>query len=282
MYQTEKDANETDELLKRLTEAEERYQKQLEKAQAGSTLQQEKLEYDLPTDEEIAAAAEREAKKYYDENAGKTNDKYDALSEELKAQADSRRVLTEQGEKQIEQTYQERRKDAENQALARGLGRSSIIMGQIEEFDRGRIDDANKLYAEYADALTEITSKLNSLEAKRTAELNALEYDSAGVTEESIRKLRDERDEKLAEMIKYNNTIAEKQQKYADSKGGATAEQVKALKEASDKEKYAIAKAALDQKTAAQAFETLISDRQYQQLLGDYFPYLLNYYRKRM
>ena len=59
MYQTEKDANETDELLKRLTEAEERYQKQLEKAQAGSTLQQEKLEYDLPTDEEIAAVRER-------------------------------------------------------------------------------------------------------------------------------------------------------------------------------------------------------------------------------
>ena len=51
MYQTEKDANETDELLKRLTEAEERYQKQLETALAGSTLQMDKLEYYLPTEE---------------------------------------------------------------------------------------------------------------------------------------------------------------------------------------------------------------------------------------
>lgn len=282
MYRTEKNENETDELLKKLTEAEERYRNRLEKAQAGSTLQQEKLEYELPTDEEISGAAEREAKKYYEENAAKTNEKYDALREELKAREESRKALTERAEKQIEEIYRERRKDAENQALARGLGRSSIIMGQIEEFDRGRIDDTNKLYAESADALTEIVSELDSLEAKRTAELNALEYDSAGVTEEKIRKLKEERDEKLEEMIKYNNTIAEKQQRYSDSKGGATAEQLAELKEASAKEKYAIAKSALDRKTAAQAFETLISDRQYQELLGDYYSYLLNYYRKRM
>lgn len=285
MYYVEKDERieqETDELIKRLVETEESYRKRIENLKEVNALPQEKLEYDLSTDVEIEATAEREARKQYEESAGKTNDRYDALREELKAQADSRKALAEQEERKLEEEYRERRKDAENQALARGLGRSSVIMGQIEEFDRGKIDDKSKLYAEYADALTEITSRLNSLEAKRTAELNALEYESAGATEENIRRLREEREKKLAEMIKYNNTIAEKQQRYSDSKGGDTAERIRVLTEASAREKYGVAKRVLDQIPAAEAFETMVSNRRYQELLGDYYSTLLNYYRKKM
>ena len=282
MDRKEKSDENREELLEQLQAADERYRRELEAAEEQGTLKQDKLEYELPSDEEINAAAEREGQRYYEENAARTNEKYDAQGKELNALAESRREQAELADRRIEESYRERRQDAEAQALARGLGRSSIIMGQIEAFDRGKIEDRNQLYADYADELSRITAEINSLEARRTAELNGLEYDRAGVTEDKLRALKEERDEKLAEMIKYNNAISEKQQKYADSKGGLTEEKARALRESSEREKYAIAKRYLDGLTAAGAFETLVSDSRYRELLGDYFTYLLNYYRKRL
>ena len=89
MDRKEKSDENREELLEQLQAADERYRRELEAAEEQGTLKQDKLEYELPSDEEINAAAEREGQRYYEENAARTNEKYDAQGKELNALAES-------------------------------------------------------------------------------------------------------------------------------------------------------------------------------------------------
>lgn len=233
----------------------------------------DKLKYDAPTDEEVALSANNElAKKYLSEkdNIIDTIAKAYSALEEKKGNLQSN--FNSQA-KNIDEYYSQRKEDAEKDALKRGLARSSVITGKIEEFDRGKIDDKTKLEQDVNNQLTDLEYKISGLETEKEKALNNFEMLHAAELNNKIKELKKEREDKLAEVLKYNNTVQEKEVNYADKKKDDNASVVLIKQE----EKLATAKKYYDGLDKQKALEDFLNNENMKKHLGEYYGYMLNY-----
>ena len=94
-----------------------------------------------------------------------------------------------------------------NDALRRGLARSSIIVNKLNALENSKAQAKSDAASGLFDSINQIDNKLNELE---TARLNALdEFDIvyAAKIGAEIQKLNAERQARLDDVIKYNNTL---------------------------------------------------------------------------
>ena len=279
-------------LLKELEEVDKKYQAdptgvEDEDTSLGLTF----LEADPRPREELEAEARRQV-----EEADRTEKQ--KLTEEAAREIsdlDRQRAETEQAGAEaragLEQAYADRKKEAEQQALSRGLARSSIIMGQIEEFDRGKLDDLGALEQSLLSELSGLSERRADLERERDNAISELDLTAAARISEALSALEQEERERLEEIVKYNNTLTEKQTKYdADRRDAAWSKRNQALSNLSQaelqkmigEEKVEKVKAYYAGLSPQAALEDLLADAELQKILGSYYAYLVSYYRNRI
>ena len=112
--------------------------------------------------------------------------------------------------------YNQARTRASNDALDRGVARSSIVINVLDAFDNNEISDLKKLDDEYTNAISLIDFKLDSLKVQREKALADFDIAYAVKLGDKINSLTSDLEKKRAEVIKYNNSIAEKEKKYLD------------------------------------------------------------------
>ncbi|MFA5758329.1 MAG: hypothetical protein WC942_03000 [Clostridia bacterium] len=181
----------------------------------ATTLGLEKMSYTEPTEEEITQQAENSLSDYKQNSVSNIEEETETEKENL---LNSKAGLISSADEEKTETasvYAKAKDSTEKDALKRGLARSSIVINQLAAFTNNEINEYQKISDELSSALKNIENSIANLEIKKQNSLNNFNITYAIKLSEKIANLEAEQEEKEAEVIKYNNEIAEKEAEYA-------------------------------------------------------------------
>lgn len=220
-----------------------------------------------------------------------------ATAERLKAQNVNEKVqFNEEKQKQnenhaietanISKSYDNAKQSASDQALKRGIGRSSIIMNMLKDYDLSKINALEKSDEKHKTALNEIDQKISELDNSLSNALKKLDMQTAFEINEKLNSLKKERDERNEKAIKYNNqineTLGEYKKKLLESdEGKAIKQKVESI--ANDYKKQIVLNL-MDYYDALPLSEALndFSKSEYAGLLDEnHFKLIKNYFARR-
>ena len=210
-----------DDFMKELNQMEQSYndrQKQayIDKKMEGyaESPQYEKMEYDPLSDEEIENIAKSEADKYYNNKYNEINENLESDKKQLESTKNEYISSAEQNINQIAEIYNASKKNIENDALKRGLGRSSIVGERLENLESEKSGQESEVYKALNQNLSDINIKISELEAQKASALNELDVEKAVVLNDKLNELINERTKKQEEVTNFNNEIQEKINSY--------------------------------------------------------------------
>lgn len=184
------------------------------KAGADDGLGLKELDEPIDTREDIEKRVTASADAKYDKLKKAEQDKYDEsvrASEKSKSQSQNNFAASES---KINSYYDASVTAAENQALKRGLARSSIIIGQLDGIEKSRASELSSSAANLAKTLSDIDANLNSLEAKRNSALESLDLEYASEVQTEIEKAVSDLNKKKQEVIDFNNKVKQLEGEY--------------------------------------------------------------------
>lgn len=254
----------------------------------------EKMTYTAPTNEEVKTKAENSLHEYKNSNIDAINEKYDSKITNIENQVEGKKKTLTSEKQELEELYGSLKQNASNEAQKRGLSRSSIIVNQLQAFDKDKLNKYMKLNEEFKTSLSELDSEKEVLENQKNSALSSFDITYAIKLQDKIDSINSEIKEKEKEVLKYNNEIAEKEAKFAKeyeemanelvrqdkldtmnlmeylSKYGTTA-----LDELKAREKYKIVDEALKNLTKEQALNEINSNSKIKSELGKYYDKLI-------
>lgn len=170
----------------------------------------EYMKGDERTDDELEKQAEENARKKV-ENENRELEKTTAEKiGDLSGKAESKKNALSESEREISARYDEAKKQASNEALKRGLGRSSIILNLIKEYDEGKLKDIGERKSVAAKELEKIDGEIERLGKELKNSLEKTDMKTAFELNEQLTELKKSRDEANEKALVYNNTLAGK------------------------------------------------------------------------
>jgi len=115
----------------------------------------------------------------------------------------------------IDEAYKGAAAAASNDALKRGLARSSIIVNKLAELENQKAGAKTGVSAELFKGLAEIDNAIEQSETERLRAVEELDIMNAAKLADEIKLLNEKREKQLDEILKYNNSLKEKQSDYA-------------------------------------------------------------------
>ena len=174
----------------------------------------EKLTFEDKSKEDI----EKEAT---DSLAGYYNNSKNAIYEDIKNEEneymqniDTLKKDNLDSKEQLSSYYDEAKQSASDDALKRGLARSSIVVNKLEAFDQDKLDKYAELDRTLSNSINAINFELSALKGEQEKALSNFEIEYASKLNDKIASLTQELEDKKNEVIKYNNEIEEKEKEY--------------------------------------------------------------------
>lgn len=159
----------------------------------------------------------KELENYRNMSINNINDEFENKSNELESNKESLYSSADAMKQNVRESYDDVRENASNDALRRGLARSSIVINTLDAFNREELDAFRTIDKELTDNINAINFELNALVSSKEEALNNFDIEYASELtakiNESMEKLRDAQ----ADVIKYNNEISEKEAGYLKS-----------------------------------------------------------------
>ncbi len=177
----------------------------------------QKIEFERPTDEQIKKQVEQNLAEYKQNELNKIDEQFYEKSLELNKNKESAKTQTDLTKQNLDTYYKQAAKSAEDQALKRGLQRSSIIVNQLDAFSKEQIEDYKQLDLELGNQINSINFQLNALNAQKQNALNNFDISYAVKLQEQISKLNEDLQNKEQEVQKYNNDIMLKEAEFNKS-----------------------------------------------------------------
>lgn len=181
----------------------------------------ERLSYDAPTDEQLQKTAEDTLAGYKVSGESSIENEIASLIDKYSSQKKDNALTYESTLKALKAAYDTAVEDAHNDALRRGLARSSIATGAAEEIKRARAEKENDAVESYERKNAEIDSEIKGLESKKQKAMDEFNIKYTAKLTEQINKLKEQRADNEAAVIKYNNSLAEKENKESVSRAKA-------------------------------------------------------------
>lgn len=173
-----------------------------------TSLNLEKFNYDAPTSAEIEQQAKNALHDYASTSQQNIDTSYQTnlkkLFEQEEKLAETNATTKNSHEAQTEQAKQ----SASNNALKRGLARSTIVVSQMAAFDQDKLNHFAALDAEYTKALTKLENEKTLLETQKQNALNSFDIAYAVKLSDKIATINEAVEKKLTEVQKLNNEIA--------------------------------------------------------------------------
>lgn len=295
---TIKTKNDEDLLKSKLKEIEEKF-KIDNSSDLNSNLELKKLDQVDIDEEEIRKNAEDELKDFKTSSINKINNEKIEKENELKSNKDSIIQSTENSKNELKNEYDQVREKVSNDALKRGLQRSSIVINVLDAFNKDEIDTYKKLDEKLKDNINAINFELNALTTKQQQALEEFDITYAAKLNSRINELTNDLKEKQEEIIKYNNEIAKTEEDYkikyenlkndlndsnfnkeldlveASAKYG-----INAVKKYKENLVYDTVKQYVSNMDKASAIDFITSNKYVQEQLGSYYKLLLDELQK--
>jgi len=174
----------------------------------------EYMKGDDRSDEELSGIAEESAKKKVEEKNSElmreTEEKTDALGEKAAREEEKLR----QAKKNIEDRYDMAKQNASDDALKRGVGRSSVIVNLLKEYDGDKMRAIGEKEDAAASEIKKINDEIDDLNGKLKSSLEKSDMLMAFEINEKLTELKAERDKANEKALRYNNSLAEKLAEY--------------------------------------------------------------------
>lgn len=217
----------------------------------------ERLDYSAPTKEQIEQSAVANLSEYKQAGEKSIENEISALLEKYSAQKTGNDESYEKMLKSLSDAYEMAMESASNDALKRGLARSSIAVNTVSAIEGEHAKEKSALMREHEQKLREIDDEIAMLEVKKQKALDDFNVAYTARLTEQIDKLKAESAQKQAEVVKYNNSLTEKERE----------EEIK--REKAESELYT---QALEQKKAEDKMKSKLTeqeqDAQYQEVYG--------------
>lgn len=174
----------------------------------------DRLEDIVIDDNKIAKQVEEELFDYKKSGIDKINNQTKLKEEELNLNKESLKNSYNSSKEKIETNYANARQRTSDEALKRGISRSSIVINQLDAFNREELDLYNKLDEELTSKINQVDFELNALQTQQDLALSEFDIAYAVKLNSKINSLKQGLIDKQNEVLKYNNQIAEKEAQY--------------------------------------------------------------------
>ncbi len=287
----DKENEEKEDPVKVLEEIENKYSS-MDYVDAPESLGLEKREFkDMSDDELLAEVTKKVGNK--EDGIKEIDDNY---SKKIKALEDSSVTIVDNSkvnEEKINKAYDMSSKNMSDDALKRGLARSSIIIGQIAGIENERAKELTLEMKSVNEKLETVEKDIAGLYAAKEEALDAFDIKYAKSIEEALATKKEELEKQRQEVIEFNNKVDELEAEYklsldkqkqakaksnieTKAKYGYTSDELKMAEE-----KYDYMIEYLNKMSKADALNLLLSDEKIQSLLGEKFMAVYAYTRNR-
>lgn len=179
----------------------------------------QRKEYVTKTDEDIQKEAENALSSYEKAQKDAINDKIDTKLSALNGAEDKLRAQSEIEKVELKNYYNAYKRQAENDALKRGLQRSSIVINNLNAFDKELIEKLISVDQKLGQDIADLNDEIASLNEDRQTALDEFNLTYAVKVNEKIKELKQEIQDKNDEILEYNNKITQIEAEYkADAK----------------------------------------------------------------
>ena len=194
----------------------------------------ERMEDVVIDSDAIKEESENELYTYKKQSIDSINDSTDTKIQQLEEDKQKMKNNYDTAKEEVKNYYSEAKENASQDALRRGLSRSSIVINTLDAFDKGQIEKYNELNDSLTASINEIDTTISSLRTAQNDALKDFDIEYAVKLQEKINQKTKELENKQNEVLKYNNEIAEKENEYNEK----YSEHIKDLQESNwDKEK---------------------------------------------
>ena len=175
----------------------------------------ETLEMPDASYEEIRRNAQEKLGGKYNNLKNSTEKEYSKRIDAKQEEVGARQSASERDAEKINSIYDNASTSAENQALRRGLARSSIIINQLDGIEKERAKELTDLATGLSENISRIDSEIDSLNRAKENALEALDLDYASEVEAEIQKQLNALESKKKEVAEFNNKVKQLEAEYA-------------------------------------------------------------------
>ena len=183
----------------------------------SASLNLTQLNANAVSDDDIKKAAAASTDKDYRKKAENLLSQNEYAADALNARKENYAAENQSGKAELNSLISELKDAAEKDALKRGLARSSIATGRLDKLDGLGVEGIIQLNAKLSERLDGVDKELARLNTELKKALDNLELDKAYDLDATISNLKNERDNAVNDIIKYNNTLIEKENNYGMS-----------------------------------------------------------------
>ena len=167
----------------------------------------QKMEYSEPSQEDITNRAKNKLEDYKNSTINSIEENYVSKLNQIN---NSQKQIGEDAKKNmtaIEQKYDNVKEDAKNDAIKRGLARSSIVVNTLNKIDMQKMNSLTELQQQTTQKIEELNATKNSLENQKQNALNSFDIAYAVKLQDEINSINDEIEKNKQTVIKYNNEV---------------------------------------------------------------------------
>ena len=214
--QTGKTYTAMEKLQKELDELEKQYQLYGKNTyDLPNELDLEKMDYTGLSDEEIASYAKAKLTEEYLRQLNALNADIERGKTDLETYKEKLNEAGSAAAAEIDSVYAAAARNTSDDALKRGLARSSIVVNKLSDLEQKKSGDKLTVSQQLIKSIADIDNQINKLETGRLKSLDDLDIIHAAKLETEINRLKNEREARLDDILKYNNSLKEKEAGYA-------------------------------------------------------------------
>lgn len=246
-----------------------------------SKLSLQKIDYKAPSQDEVLSKAQNSLNDYKSNSIDSINNKYNLQNSQIDKSINNLKSNEKVQKANIENAYSQVKEKASNDAIKRGLARSSIIVNKLSDYDNKMINDLEVLSNETSNKIDSLNTQKNTLELEKSNALKSFDIEYAIKLQDKINSINEDIAKNEESAIKYNNQITELETKWnkevekenndreMDMADFIAKNSIFTVNNIKRNEKYGIAKEYFNQLDKQTAIAELESNSAYKENLGD-------------
>ena len=247
---------------------------------SSQNLNLEKMEYVRPTSKDVQEKAENSLEAYKNTSINYINQNFDEKNKNIDKSIEKAKQSGEKEKNEIVSAFSVAKQKAKDDAVKRGLARSSIIVNTLANYDQNMLGSLNSQMQELNQTISNFENEKSLLEEQKQSALSSFNIEYAVKLQDKINEINNNILEKEQEVIEYNNKIEETKAKWeksqADSIYDKTMDIAKLMAEhgisvfevLKQNEKYELAKKHLSQMDKDVAIAELTNNSNYKSHIG--------------
>lgn len=173
------------------------------------TLDLERKNTPTKTQEEVLNQAQNQLSDYKTTQEKAIQNDYDKNKERVESQLENLSQSSEESKQALESALNKTKISASNDAIKRGLARSSIIVNKLASYDQTYLNEFANIEKNFLQTQNKLNNEKSLLEVQRQNAIDAFDISYAVSLSEKVNAINEKLFKQEQEIIEYNNKLEE-------------------------------------------------------------------------